>query len=335
MDTEIYSKRFSVTDKESLLRYLAKAYPNRTDLDAFVDFTLSYVPKEGIEKSLLIFKDNDIIGANMFLQTKAKIGRLEYDIIWSYDTKVLDEYRKTEAGTIICGEIFSNKNCFGAGLSGISIELNKRMHAKFIAKSVAFIRLNRYLLKYILAPVCPFMRKPLVGDSFYPREIKTRLGLFRRLERAIDLNQPQGDYWNDNLIEFKRSTKFIDWRFFTLKDKYQVYAFRKKEGNDVYFACRQYDLSGIPLLYVVDYRFSIDDFEGQKAIIKAAILLSRKMKFAGVYIRSSLPGLSKLLKNNFFIMKKGGADIVTRFKPAFQEEYSVFHTSADSDMDFK
>lgn len=42
----------------------------------------------------------------MFLQTKAKIGRLEYDIVWSYDTKVLDEYRKTEAGTIIVGKYF-------------------------------------------------------------------------------------------------------------------------------------------------------------------------------------------------------------------------------------
>lgn len=87
------------------------------------------------------------------------------------------------------------------------------MHAKFIAKSVAFIRLNRYLFKYLFAPFCPSMRKPLVDDSSYPREIKTCLGLFRRLEKAIDLNQPQGNYWNDNLIEFERSTKFLDWRF--------------------------------------------------------------------------------------------------------------------------
>lgn len=86
MDTEIYSKIFSVSDKEPLLRYLAKAYPYRTDLNTFIDFTLSYVPKEGMEKSLLVFKDKEIIGANMFLQTKAKIGRLEYDIVWSYDT---------------------------------------------------------------------------------------------------------------------------------------------------------------------------------------------------------------------------------------------------------
>ena len=46
MDTEIYSKIFSVSDKEPLLRYLAKAYPYRTDLNTFIDFTLSYVPKE-------------------------------------------------------------------------------------------------------------------------------------------------------------------------------------------------------------------------------------------------------------------------------------------------
>ena len=84
MDTEIYSKRLSVSDKELLLRYLAKAYPFRTDLNAFIDFTLSYVPKEGMEKSLLIFKGKEIIGANMFLQTKAKIGKTEYDIVWKY-----------------------------------------------------------------------------------------------------------------------------------------------------------------------------------------------------------------------------------------------------------
>ena len=48
------------------------------------------------------------------------------------------------------------RTIFGAGLSQISIELQRRMRSKFIAKSVAFIRFNRYLLRYILVPVFPF-----------------------------------------------------------------------------------------------------------------------------------------------------------------------------------
>lgn len=119
------------------------------------------------------------------------------------------------------------------------------------------------------------------------------------------MNQPRGNYWNDNLIEFERSTKFLDWRFFTLKDKYQVYALRKKGENDVYFACRQYDLSGIPLLYVVDYRFLIDDFEEQKAIIKAALLLSRKMKFCWSIYSFILAGIIAVEKQCFYHEKRG------------------------------
>lgn len=337
---EIYSKRYTSSDKKALVSYIAKAYPSRKDLDSFVDFTLSYMSSGGEEMSLLIYKGQEIIGANMFLRTKARIGSEEQDIVWSYDTKVLDDYRQTDAGTLICGELFSIKNIFGAGLSQISIELQRRMRSKFIAKSVAFIRFNRYVPRYILAPFFPSARKPFVGDSSYPPEIKTRWGKFRRLEKAGDLRFPQGGYWNDGLIEFDRSAGFMDWRFFTLKDKYQVYALRLKEeagsGYDIYFACRQYDsFKGIPLLYVVDYRFAIGDEEGQKAIIKASLSLSRQMGFAGIYIRSSIPVFSKLLKRNAFWEKKGGADIVTRFKPATQREYMVFHTSADSDMDFK
>ena len=336
-NTEIYSKRYTSSDKNALVSYIAKAYPSRKDLSSFIDFTLSYMPLGGEEMSLLIYRGQEIIGANMFLRTKARIGSEEQDIVWSYDTKVLDDYRQTDAGTLICGELFSIKNLFGAGLSQISIELQRRMRSKFIAKSVAFIRFNRYLLRYILVPFFPSARRPIVGDSSYPPEIKTRWGKFRRLDKAGDLRYPQGGYWNDGLIEFDRSVGFMDWRFFTLKDKYQVYALEVAgAGYDIYFACRQYDsFKGIPLLYVVDYRFAIGDDEGQNAIIKASLSLSRQMGFAGVYIRSSLPVFSQQLKRNAFGEKQGGADIVARFKPATQREYAVFHTSADSDMDFK
>lgn len=187
--------------------------------------------------------------------------------------------------------------------------------------------------------LCPFslrQRRPIVGDSSYPPEIKTRWGKFRRLDKAGDLRYPQGGYWNDGLIEFDRSVGFMDWRFFTLKDKYQVYALEVAEPVmiSISLADNTILLRG-PLLYVVDYRFAIGDEEGQNAIIKASLSLSRQMGFAGVYIRSSLPVFSQQLKRNAFGEKQGGADIVARFKPATQREYAVFHTSADSDMDFK
>lgn len=332
MSINIYSRNFQPSDKKALLTYLQKAYPDRKDLESYVDFTLFRTPKTEEEKSLLIFKDEEIIGANMFLQTHARIGTSEFPIVWSYDTKVLDEYRGTDAGTILCGEAFFIKNSFGAGLSEISKKINTRIHTHFIAKSIAFIKLNVHLVRNLFT-----FKNRCVEDSRFPEQINTCLGVFSRLNRAEELHQPKGGYWNENVVEFERSTVFLHWRFFSSYRKYQVYACKlgDRKRNDIYFVCRQYLLYGISVLYVVDYRFDITNTAEQDAIIEAAEKLAAKLKFAGVYIRSSLPFFSERLKKHFFLRKKDGADIVTRFKPALGFEGRVFHTSADSDMDFK
>lgn len=69
-NTEIYSKRYTSSDKNALVSYIAKAYPSRKDLSSFIVFTLSYMPLGGEEMSLLIYRGQEIIGANMFLRTK-------------------------------------------------------------------------------------------------------------------------------------------------------------------------------------------------------------------------------------------------------------------------
>lgn len=331
MNKNIYIRNFQPSDKEALLIYLSKAYPIRNDLESYVDFTLFHSPKSEDEKSLLVFEDEDIIGANMFLQAHARIGTNEYPIVWSYDIKVLDEYRDTDAGTILCGETFFMKNSFGAGLSDISYKINKRIHTHFIGNSVAYFRFNIYLINYILPSKCK-----ILDDTQYPKTIDIHFGVFNRLNKAEDLYQPQGDYWNEDVIEFERSVAFLNWRFFSIPNKYQIYACHLADNNrnDIYFVCRQYFLCGVALLYVVDYRFDINNDIEQESIIEAALKLARKLKFAGVYIRSSLPGFSNKLKKSFFLRKGRGADIITRFKPAFGYEGCVFHTSADSDMDF-
>lgn len=337
MNTDIYARTFQSSDKEALVVYLSKAYPNRESLNRFVDYTLFSVPNGWSKESLLVFKGTEIIGANMFLQANVRIGMDEFPMFWSYDTKVLDEYRTTDAGTFICERLYTIRNCFGAGLSDISIDINRRMHSKFIGKSVAFIKLNFSICKYAFAPLFPIFRKKDLKDSDYPNEIKTHCGIFTHLKTVSDLHLVQGNYWNKGIIEFERSEKFLNWRFFALKDKYQVYACHciDNSKNDIYFACRQYSLGGIPLLYVVDYRFDIIDDEAQKSVIKAIISLASHIGFAGVYIRSSLLNFSNKLKQYGFIEKKGGADIVAHVKPAIKDDFLVFHTSADSDMDFK
>ena len=180
-------------------------------------------------------------------------------------------------------------------------------------------------------------RATILSDSCYPIHVKTRLGIFSRLNRAVELHQPQGNYWNENILEFERSTEFLNWRFFSFKYKYQMYVchLNDKCRNDIYFVCRQYFLYGVPILYIVDFRFDVNNQMEQEAVIEGASILAKELKFAGIYFRSSLPGFSKILRKHSFWEKNGGADIVTRFKPAFGYEGKVFHTSADSDMDLK
>ncbi len=327
----IYSRNISIEDREALEIFYRKAYPQRKDIKKYLDSTLFSLPLSQIKDSLIICDDDKIIGVNLCISTKAMINNEEYDIVWSYDTLVLPDYRTTDAGTFIVEFWYKRKDIFGAGLSEISEKMSKVMKSKFIAYATAYIKFNltsRYLIN-LIRPIFPLQS---VYEKEFPLTLSVQDTKFQKINSPEDFVVPESGYWNNGIIEFKRDIDFIAWRFFQSDSRYTVY---QEIGGNVYFACRIIEWHNIPLLYIVDYRFDLAQIEVFNDIIDGALILMKKLNCAGLYIRCSLEPLREICEKRHFLGKGQGAQIVTRFKPATKGDYPVFFTAADSDMDFK
>jgi hypothetical protein len=129
---------------------------------------------------------------------------------------------------------------------------------------------------------------------------------------------------------------FLENRFFQFFAKYAVYKLIRKdakyaEENDVYFVVSIKKYKHTNLLYVVDYRFSIQNEKEIILVLKAVAKITRKMNLSATLIRSSFEQFSTLLKRNCFIAKNPGGDIITKYP--INPGNPVFVTSADADQD--
>lgn len=328
--TPLEVRPLKLSDRDALLSYLQKAYPTRANLEHFIDFTLFSLPNKAYEESLVVVNGSEIVGANMFLPAEVRFNGATHDIVWSYDTKILDEYRNTEAGTLLMTECFIRKNSFGAGLSSIAIEMNHKMHSKWLGYSRAFIKLNlcsRYLLNLI---------QPLFAYTKHTAtDFPDTISIFHKITDVSEIHH--APYWNNEAIEFSRSQDFLKWRFFSSPEKYVLYYAASRNGGDaIYFVVREMLFRHMPFLFIVDYRFNIYSPHDFATIIDAVTKLAKELKLTGTYTRSSMTLIDEILKHKGFIRKRGqGADIVTRYKPAKECNLPILYTPADSDMDFK
>lgn len=332
MSNTVYPKSLSPEDKNALELFYKKAYPHRNDISEYLNRNIFSLPFCQIKDTLVIYDGDSIVGSNLSINTKALIGSEEYDVIWSFDTIVLPEYRSTDAGTFIGEFWFTHKEVFGAGLTDISERMWKVMKGKFIAYATAFIKLN-YTSPYLFNFFKPILSNEKVLKKEFPELLNTKKSTFTKLSSAAEIKIPAEGYWNSEMIEFKRDVDFIKWRFFKHDSPYHVY--QKNSDDCVYFVVRLIEWHNLPLLYMVDYRFNLNNTKDFNEILDAANKIVKKLNCAGLYIRCSLETLKDICKNHGFIMKGQGAQIVTRFKPAVKKDYPVFFTAADSDMDFK
>ena len=332
----IVAKPLDCNDKDALLSFIKEAYPARNNPEEFLDRTVFSRPSNEWSSSIAIWDDAKIVGINMFVETYVTIGGKEHKIVWSYDTMILPQYRNTDASSLLMSNIYKRKDSFGAGLSDIAVEMNKIMKSKFIAYASAYLKVNitsKYLanffynffsLKYILSKNYPIN---IIGDNY----------VFNRVNTVDEIRLPNSDYWNCDIIEFNRNHKFLQWRFFQQDSKYTLYKLIEniEQDGDTYFAARIIEWHNLPLLYIVDYRFNLRNISKFDLILKAAYKLCKTLRCAGVYIRSSLNHLEPSLKKHKFVRKGLGTQIVTRYKPAINNDIPVLVTAADSDIDFK
>lgn len=321
-------KKYSDEYFEPMVKFIHQAFPQRKHASEYINY-LFHVLANKSDMSIVVNDDDEIIATNFYLRTKALINNIQEEVMWSFDTMVLNEYRKSDAGTMITVEYIGNNNLWGVGLSSIAVKAHKIIKSKFIGYLPSSLKVN-VLSPYSLGL---FVKMPVLRNKVKTISIQSiSCGKynFMKVQNAEDIvkNKP---YWNSNTVEFIRDTNFINNRILYHGNTYAIYTAPSlcADSNNIYFAVRVQDYKYTKILHIVDYRCNLQNRQEFNAIIEASSKIARKYKLAGVQIKSSIEGINKFLNRKGFITKRPGSVMVTRNKNVTED---VFITSVDSDQ---
>jgi len=318
-----------------LVDFYVKGFPHRKGQHESICYKLQcLVDKEEAKENIFVVNEqNDIIGANMLLPIKFFFGGKSLNAVWSYDTLVLPEYRRSDAGLLITEYVISQKNLFGVGLSPINKKIYKRIHFNFIGKLSTYIHPNFFSIR-VLTPMCSFIRPKKVSGYIFPEQIKVRGYIFEKVVSAEKFKSNEYGYCDNDIIEFNHNFDFVKRRYFHYSSKYTVYQ-TKERIQTIYpfFVVRPVIVRNMNCLLLVDYRTYMCDSSFFKVILKAVNTLTRKTWMGATITAVSLTKFKKdvLCEFPWIQVKRADADIVTNFT---KEKAEVFVTPGDSDYDF-
>ena len=334
---EVFSKRYTPEYWEKLLAFSRKAYPRRDPerYRLYADYVLNVLPEDKTvphRHLIIVNPEDEIVGLNMYLPCRLWNGVRERKSCWSFETKVLDDYRKTDAGMLIFSDSIAVKSRCGLGLSAIAqaaTKIKEKFGTRWCAKLRLAVKLN----------VLGLLKKKFFGKRPPTDAFPARAGDFSRIEGVRELRIGNEGYWNKipDVMEFCRDHGFLERRFLKNPVKHALYKYNGNcRENTPYFAVRAANIRGFVWLLVVDYRLDFSDDEIFRKIVTAATGICKKSGFAGVAIASSIPRLTEQLKARHFLIKKDSpADFVSSgVLESPLEKMTFFVTSADSDNDF-
>lgn len=334
---EVFSKRYTPEYWEKLLVFSRKAYPRRDPerYRLYADYVLNVLPEDKTvphRHLIIVNSEDEIVGLNMYLPCRLWNGVRERNAYWSFETKVLDDYRKTDAGMLVFSDSLSVKSRCGLGLSKIAqnaTKIKEKFGTRWCAKLYLAVKFN----------VVGLLKQKLLGKRPAMDMFPARAGDFSRIEDVSELIIGNGGYWNkvSGMMEFCRDHGFLERRFLKNPVKHALYKYNGNcRENTPYFAVRAANIRGFVWLLVVDYRLDFSDDEIFRKIVTAATGICKKSGFAGVAIASSIPRLTEQLKARHFLIKKDSpADFVSSgVLESPLEKMTFFVTSADSDNDF-
>lgn len=285
---------------ENLMDYIAKQLTHRD------------------EEQLLVKENGLLVGCNLFMSSYASIRQKIESVKWSHSTLLKSEYRK-KYGLNLVLRSYELKNVFGFGLTDINIKIHKRLGSKFFYPSLA------YLMKIDLSK----KTKTILSEN------KFEIGplSFKRIHASDEINYPQYGIWNGEKlnVDFVRDKDFIQKRFFSSPYQYCLYAMTTPFSHDrLYFVTRIRTINKERCLFLVDYRYSLEDHDAFGLILSALEMIAKHENIERCFFFSSIK--FSMDSTGKAIERYGeSCAIVTNIKD-ISDDY-VFVTPADSDSE--
>jgi hypothetical protein len=325
-------------DLDEIVRFNTRLYPKRNKIkESFVyRFYDNPFSKNLINESLIALdSNNNIVGQDLLMPSILLYQGKQYPAFWEMDFIVDERYRGMN-GVLLAKKATVVRNLFGVGYSKQSIGLRLAIGEPIIGCLVKYIKIcNPFFFLHYYKII---KKNKTVTD--FPETINLKNGNFNRVRNSESILSQNGS-WNKNYLEFTRNKEFVDWRFFTYKDKYFVYSYlpiqNNISNNPVYFIVRPIIWENMHCLLLVDYRLDLDNIKMFETILKTVSKLAFNMKYDAIIAGCSIPGYEKTLKRKFFFPFGERMDIISRFYKTIDSsthERNVFVTFADSDCDF-
>lgn len=317
---------------EAFKTYYKKNWPERNIGYYDYMFGIGLDAANDVHENILAVDDeNNIIGCQLYLPTRALINGVDTRILWSHDT-LIDEAFRGDLGMEFM-LVHKDTHVFGAGLSLINYKIQKRIKTPFLGTEQSYILLNS-MSPFSLAS-CLFKR----GKRKELKEIDTVTANGHEFKRVTDIKEltiPHGGYWFgvESDVEFIRDAHFIEKRFLHNFNKYDLYAHTGKDGNtDMYFVVRLTYRKGFPVLSIIDFRYNKNKESDLKIILKAASKLARINNIPFTLLCTTM-FVDKSLYT-FKLKENKCAAVLGPKKLKFKNPSSIVFTMADADADFQ
>lgn len=269
------------------------------------------------EEQLFVQDNKSFVGCNLFMSSNACINDRIEPIRWSHSTYLQDDYR-SKYGLDLVLKSCEYRNVFGFGLTGISSMIHKRLGSIFLNPSFA------YFMKPYGSKSCISSNNP--NDAF---EIDHNV--FKKIRCTNDIIFPKDGLWNrKNLcVDFVRDANFFQKRFFDSPYDYSIYGISTPFSHDrLYFVTRIRIVNKERCLFLVDYRYSLDDQDAFRLILSALEQIAIKNNIEKCFFFSSVELSLTSFENNIALYGETCA-IVSNNKEI--SDTNVFVTPADSD----
>lgn len=308
--------------RSRLSEYMKKTFPEYSD--SYIDYCMG-CSSGSIPSKIVVTDKGEVVGCHLYYCTKVCINGEVYDTQWGHNTFLNEEFRPIIGLDLML--LTQSIKGFGLGLTEHNERIQKKLKKVFFDGTYNYYVVTR---KILLSPIQKlFHNKPQLSQKEIIKEGKYE---YRLIHDVNDIRIPNDGFWFKGYrdIDFIRDAAFLRKRFFDNNVfPYQVYSLKSNE-NAAYFVVRQTLYRGYNALTLCDFRYSHNDEQTLKSIMRAVKKIANLSNIGIILFVCGDVNMEKALKNT--IHHKTKMDFVSGMKVRSDMSYCI--TGADSDADF-
>lgn len=317
--------RYKEEFKEQLRQYLSNTFPRYSN--EYIDICLDSAEDndDGIGDAFMIINDSgQIVGCHMFYNTKAFVNGQVVNTRWGHDTYINEDCRKDCSIQFIVS--INRVPAFGIGVSDANKKIQESIRTRFIEGLYTFVNPNFFIS---LGGLLMDLR---LSKFMAPDTVKIKNTFFERIYDPELINYKNDGFWykESNNVDFIRDSNFVNQRF--VNNKAFLYYIYTSRLYKCYFVVRPIKFHGIPVLFLVDFRYDDAQSQTMSIILKACQKIALKNKLGGIVVMSNDPNVFSFFSKRISLKRQ--TTLVANKYLKLTGDIRTNVTAADADVDY-